>query len=111
MLFGNIFTGLAIVAMAIAPGVSHRATSTDVYTNICFSPVACAPTADPDVFVSEVKRTTIGDNARTCYSGIQTHCNNISTSKLKPQFSDLKLTTILLQTTTSNKTMALLVYQ
>jgi len=59
MLLGNIFTGLAFAAMAIAP-------------------VACIPTAEPDLTTLEVKRTTVGDHARTCYTQVQTHCSNIN---------------------------------
>jgi len=49
------------------------------HTYARFSLVACAPTAEPEVATLEVKRTTIGDHARSCLSGVQTHCGNIST--------------------------------
>ncbi|PMD15490.1 hypothetical protein NA56DRAFT_650194 [Hyaloscypha hepaticicola] len=59
MLFGKLFTGLAFAALSIAP-------------------VACAPTCEKNTAVLQVTATVIGDNARTCYNGVQSHCNNIN---------------------------------
>ncbi|PMD53102.1 uncharacterized protein K444DRAFT_636002 [Hyaloscypha bicolor E] len=59
MLLGKVFTSLAFAAMAIAPAAS-------------------APTAEPGATTVLVKRTTIGDHARSCYSGVQVHCDYIN---------------------------------
>ena len=47
--------------------------------------VASAPTAELGASTVLVKRTTIGDHARGCYSGVQVHYDNISTSPLPLQ--------------------------
>jgi hypothetical protein len=66
------------------------------------STVACTPIAEPDVTTLKVKRTTVGDRTRSCYSQIRTHCGNISTPSLS--FSKHWLIFILPQTTTSTAT-------